>query len=588
MNPAQKPGPTDAAAGPAVHQTLRLPATLAARVEALLEQWAADGVAGRLWERDASLWTSSGEERWLGWLGIVSEQRDHQERFLRLADDVRRNRPSHLVLLGMGGSSLAPQVLSKVFGTAEGFPDLLVLDSTDPTQIASVEDAVDLTSTWFIVSSKSGTTLEPSILLSYFFQRVEQALGRPPGRRFIAVTDPGSPLEGLAHEDGFRHLFHGLPSIGGRYSALSDFGMVPAALIGLDVPSFLDRTGEMVKACSAEVPVAHNPGLVLGAVLAAAAHEGRDKVTILASKRVRSFGAWLEQLLAESTGKHGKGIIPVDGEQPGPPGVYGDDRLFVRVAVEGDDDHGAEAALDRIEQAGHPVVKITIPDPLDLGQEFFHWEMATAAAGMALGINPFDQPDVEAAKVAARRLTDEVESTGALPPQKALYEEDGLQLFADQRNAAELTTAIGGRPSLSAYLEAHLARALPGDYVAILAFLAMTPDIIERLQSIRHAVRNSRRVATCLGFGPRFLHSTGQAYKGGPDSGVFLQLTANVADDLGVPGRTYTFGTVEEAQARGDLEVLAERGRRLLRIHLTGDLAAALRRLRRAIDEALG
>ena len=266
MNPPQGPFRTGAAAVTAVQQTLRLPAALAAEVEALLEQWAADDVARRLWEHDASLWTSSGEERWLGWLGIVSEQRGDLERFLRLAEDVRQNRPSGLVLLGMGGSSLAPQVLSNVFGAADGFPELLVLDSTDPAQIAAVEDAVDLASTWFIVSSKSGTTLEPNILLSYFFQRVEQALGRSPGRRFIAVTDPGSPLEGLAQEDGFRHLFHGVPSIGGRYSALSDFGLVPAALTGLDVAGLLDRTGEMVKACAADVPVAQSPGLVLGEI----------------------------------------------------------------------------------------------------------------------------------------------------------------------------------------------------------------------------------------------------------------------------------------------------------------------------------
>ncbi|MCG6961957.1 MAG: bifunctional transaldolase/phosoglucose isomerase [Acidobacteria bacterium] len=587
MNPTQKPLRTGAEAVTAVHQTLRLPAAFAAEVEALLEQWATDDVAGRLWAHDASLWTSSGEEKWLGWLDIVSEQRGHLERFLRLAEDVRQNRPSGLVLLGMGGSSLAPQVLSNVFGSADGFPELLVLDTTDPVQIAAVENAVDLASTWFIVSSKSGTTLEPNILLSYFFQRVEQALGRPPGRRFIAVTDPGSPLEGLAQEDGFRHLFHGVPSIGGRYSALSDFGLVPAALTGLDVAGLLDRAGEMVEACAADNPVAQNPGLVLGAVLGAAARAGRDKVTILPSNRVRSLGAWLEQLLAESTGKRGKGLIPVDGEQPGPPSAYGNDRLFVRLAVEGDDDDGVGAALDRIEQAGHPIVDIMLRDRQDLGQEFFHWEIATAAAGMALGINPFDQPDVEAAKVAARRLTDEVESTGALPPQNAFYEEDGLQLFADQGNEAELAAATGGHPSLAAYLKAHLARALPSDYVAIVAFLAMSPANIEQLQALRHTVRNHRRVATCLGFGPRFLHSTGQAYKGGPNSGVFLQLTATVSDDLPVPGRSYTFGTVEEAQARGDLEVLAERGRRLLRVHLTGDLAAGLTRLRHAINEAL-
>lgn len=587
MNPPQGSDRSEPSSLSPVRQIVRLPGALETEVEALLELWSAQDVGRRLWTRDPSLWTSDDEERWLGWLGIVDEQRVQLERFLPLAEDIRQNRPSTLVLLGMGGSSLAPQVLSEVFGAADGFPELLVLDSTDPVQIATVEEAVDLASTWFIVSSKSGKTLEPNILLSYFFKRVEQVLGRHPGRRFIAVTDPGSPLDGLAHEDGFRYVFHGVPSIGGRYSALSNFGLVPAALMGLDVADLLDRAGKMVRACAADVPVTQNPGLVLGAVLGTAARAGRDKVTILTSQRVRSLGAWLEQLLAESTGKHGKGIIPVDREKTGPPGVYGDDRLFVRVRVEGDDDDRLAAALDRLEQAGHPIVDITISDARDLGQEFFHWEIATAAAGMAIGINPFDQPDVEEAKVAARRLTDQVEATGALPSQEPFYEENGVQLFADERNASELTSAVGGRPSLASYLEAHLARALPGDYVALLAFLAMTPAHIEQLQAARHVVRNHRRVATCLGFGPRFLHSTGQAYKGGPDSGVFVQLTATAATDLGVPGRSYSFGTVQAAQARGDLEVLAERGRRLLRVHLTGDLSSALGRLRRAIDEAV-
>jgi transaldolase / glucose-6-phosphate isomerase len=587
MSPLHESVRSNTSAASTVRQNLRLPVALAAKANALLKRWAGEQMSSRLWAGDSSLWTGNGESEWLGWLGIVDQQRQQGDRFLRLAEEVRQHGPSRLVLLGMGGSSLAPQVLGKVLGAAGGFPQLLVLDSTDPVQIASVEDAVDPASTWFVVSSKSGTTLEPNILLSYFFQRVEQALGHDAGKRFIAITDPGSPLDLLAREDNFRHVFYGVPSIGGRYSALSDFGMVPAALIGLDVPGFLDRAAEMVKACSVSVPLEENPGLVLGAMLGASALAGRDKVTIVVSPRLQGLGAWLEQLLAESTGKHGKGLIPVDEERLGPPDVYGTDRLFVRVAVNGDDNKDTEAALDRLEKAGHPVVDITISDHRDLGQEFFHWEIATAAAGAALGINPFDQPDVEAAKVAARRLTEEVEANGALPQQTPIYEEDGLLLFADDRNAAELAAAVGSRPSLGAYLRAHLARTMPGDYFAVMAFLAMSSANIERLQAIRHTVRDHRRVATCLGFGPRFLHSTGQAYKGGPSSGVFLQLTAADEKELAVPGRAYNFGAVEAAQAQGDLEVLAARGRRLLRVHLARGPEAGLERLRHAIEEAL-
>ena len=565
-----------------------LPAPLAAALRAATDDWQAGGKMERLWGRDAKLWSGREETSWLGWLDVTHGRKPRVDAVRALAAEVQARGDTDVLLLGMGGSSLCPEVLAETFGRMPGFPRFHVLDSTDPARIRAVEAKVDLARTLLIVASKSGSTVEPNIFLQYFFDRLEKAVGRAEaGRRTVAITDPGSKLEQVAVRLGIAHVFQGVASIGGRYSALSNFGLVPAAVMGLDVARLLDRTEEMVRACAASVPVRDNPGAQLGLLLGLAAKQGRDKLTILTSPRLHALGAWLEQLVAESTGKQGKGIIPIDLERLGPPQVYGADRLFVHVALEGDAAPAEEAALAAVELAGHPVVRIGVASVLDLGQEFFRWEIATAVAGAVLGIDPFDQPDVEASKMETRKLTDAAERTGALPPEVPFWKGEGVSLFADRRNADALSRSVGDERSLAAWMRAHLGRLRPGDYAALLAYVEMSEQSREQLQAARHAIRDARRVATCLGFGPRFLHSTGQAYKGGPASGVFLQITCDDAADLAVPGQAYTFGLVKAAQARGDLEVLSERGRRLLRVHLGADVAQGLAALRAAVDRAL-
>jgi len=578
-----------AAAGRGINrQTSSISGSLAAAVDASLKDWAAAGKVRSLWARDASLWTGTDEGNWLGWLGIADDQLAHLQHLTSIAEEVRRERFSHVLLLGMGGSSLCPEVLKMSFGQLEGYPELHVLDSTDPAQLKAFEAKVDLSRTLCIVSSKSGGTLEPNIFKEYFFERIQQAVGvGEAGNRFIAITDPGSKMQQVAAADRFRHVFPGLASIGGRYSALSNFGMVPAAIMGIDVARFLDRTEQMVRACASCVPVAENPGVLLGTILGAAAVQGRDKLTIIASPGIRDLGAWLEQLVAESTGKGGKGLIPVDRESIGAPDVYGDDRVFVYVRLEGSADPTQDTGIAALERAGQPVVRIALADVYDLGQEFFRWQIATAVAGSIIGINPFNQPDVEVSKVATRTLTAEYERTGGFSTEFPFFEQSGVKLFADEGNAAVLQRNVGRDPTLAQYLKAHFGRLVAGDYFALLAYVHMNATHEQRLQALRHAVRDNMRVATCLGFGPRFLHSTGQGYKGGPASGVFLQITCDDATDVPVPGRKYTFGVVKAAQARGDFQVLAERNRRALRVHLSSDLPAGLSVLDAAVREAL-
>ena len=390
------------------------------------------------------------------------------------------------------------------------------------------------------MSSKSGSTLEPNIFKQYFFERAKQAVGADEApKRFVAITDPGSSLEKAALTEGFRYVFHGLPTIGGRYSVLSDFGMVPTAAIGVDAQAFLESTAEMVRSCAASAPPVENPGIVLGAILGTCQRHGRDKVTIIASNGIADFGAWLEQLLAESTGKLGKGIVPVDAEPLGAPEVYGGDRIFAYLRLATDQDAEQERAIAALEGAGQPVVRIVVSDRMQLGQEFFRWEMATAVAGSIIGINPFDQPDVEAAKVKTRDLTEAYEKTGVLPAERAFFEGDGIKLFADPRNEATLKPQA---TSLAAALKAHFGRIGAGDYAALLAYIERSPAHIEAMQQLRRMIRDRTKAATCVGFGPRFQHSTGQAYKGGPNSGVFLQITCDDPQDLPVPGQSYTFG----------------------------------------------
>ena len=566
-----------------------LPESLASAVKTAIADWQSSGKMQRLWQRDATLWTGADEANWLGWLDIVEEQLAHHVELRNLAKEIWSAGFKDVLLLGMGGSSLGPEVLRKTFGQAAGYPDLHVLDSTDPAQVKSLADKIDPARTLFIVSSKSGSTLEPNIFKQYFFDLTQKAVGPDKaGSHFMAITDPGSKMQKVAEGDRFRHIFFGRASIGGRYSALSHFGMVPAAVIGLDTKKFLDRAQEMVAACGPSSTVEQNPGAVLGIILGTAATHGRDKITIVTSSDISDLGAWLEQLIAESTGKLGKGIIPVDREALGAPEVYGNDRVFAYIHTEHAAESQHESKLAAIEKAGHPVIRISMADIYDLGAEFFRWEIATAIAGSILGINAFNQPDVEASKIVTKDLTSQYEKNGSLPAETPIVKDSGIQLFTDEKNAAELAQATNGEKSLAAYLKAHLARIGTGDYFALLGYVQMNDQHEKALQSIRHSVRDKKHVATCLGFGPRFLHSTGQAYKGGPNSGVFLQITCDDAVELPVPGQKYTFGVVKAAQARGDFQVLAERGRRALRVHLGTDVNAALSTLAAAVQKALG
>ena len=562
----------------------KLPADLAAGVKASLEDWKKNDKVARVWRKDASLWTNQDEGQWLGWLTITDEQLKSVGELKKLAEEIKKAKFKHAVLLGMGGSSLCPEVLRLTFGKIAGFPEMHVLDSTDPAQIKALEKKLDLQKTICIVSSKSGSTLEPNIFKQYFFERVKSKVGeKEVGNRFMAVTDPGSKMQQVAEADHFRHIFFGVPSIGGRYSALSHFGTTPAATMGLNVEKFLKITSEMVKACGAKSPADKNPGVLLGTILGVAANQGRDKITIVTSKGIFDLGAWLEQLIAESTGKLGKGIIPVDREKLGRPAVYGKDRVFAYLRLANESNAGTEKALDALEKAGHPVVRVVLADKYNLGQEFFRWEIATAVAGSIIGINAFNQPDVEASKIETKKLTSEYESTGKLPDEAPFFEDGGIKLFADAKNAE----ALKNGSKLSDVLRTHLTGLGSGDYFALLAYVAMNDEHAEILQGMRHEVRDSKKVATCLGFGPRFLHSTGQAYKGGPNSGVFLQITCDDAADIPVPGQKYTFGVVKAAQARGDFAVLAERGRRALRLHLGKNVKSDLGKVAKAIHQAL-
>jgi transaldolase/glucose-6-phosphate isomerase len=548
------------------------------------KKWDSTRNTERLWKKDASLWTNTDEAKWLGWLDIVDQQLANVSRFKSLAAEIREDGFTHMLLLGMGGSSLCPEVFSFTFGKQAGSPELLVLDSTDPVYIRSLRSRIDPARTLFCVSSKSGTTLEPNIYMQYFFDETKKAVGDRAGHHFIAITDPDSKLEGVSEKLGFRRLYHGVPSIGGRYSALSDFGLVPHAAMGLDTERLLGRAAAMVERCRSS-DAAQNPGVSLGLFLGTAAEQfKRDKVTLVCSHSIYDLGAWLEQLLAESTGKEGRGLIPVDREPLFPPEKYGKDRVFAYIKFAGDNDPDLESAITAFEQAGEPVVRIVLNDLYDLGHAFFQWEIATAVAGSVLGINAFNQPDVEASKVVTRELTSAFERSGSLPSEEPILEQDGIKLFTDKANA-EVLLKRGNK--LGSVIREQVDRLKPGDYFGLLAYIPMFPEYESELQEMRKHIVESKQVATVLGFGPRFLHSTGQAYKGGPNSGVFLQITCDEKEDLPVPQQKYTFGIVKAAQARGDFQVLTDRHRRALRVHLGTDLANGLKRLNDLISAAV-
>lgn len=539
----------------------KLPGEIDAAVGVEIEKLRSEGKIGRIWAKDATVWTGDDESNWLGWLHIVDEELSRVADYRNLAEEVETAGFSHILLMGMGGSSLCPEVLATTFGKQ----NFHILDSTVPAQVRSVEEQVDLENTLFIVASKSGSTLEPNCFKQYFFEKLAERVGRErAGRQFVAITDPGSKMEQVAKDDGFRHIYYGKPEVGGRFSALSAFGMTAAAAMGLDVERFLKHARAFVETCRENDPN-ENAAALLGIILGVCHARGRDKLTIFTSPEIYDLGAWLEQLIAESTGKKGVAIIPVDRE----PAVehYSGDRLFAFLDV-----HGSEGLAEQFEAvtaAGHPAIKINLTSTDTLGQEFFRWEFATAVAGSVMRINPFNQPDVEAAKIEARKLTEEYERTGELPSEQPFYSEDGIALYAGAGYAATLNEMAAGA-GLKDLLDAHFAQVVENDYFAVLAYLEMSRRNEELLQSTRKNILDRTGVATCLGFGPRFLHSTGQAYKGGGANGVFLQITADDEFDIPVPGQKYSFGVVKAAQARGDFQVLIDRGRRALRLHLGG------------------
>ncbi len=522
-------------------------------VEDALADISRRNVVERMWRKDHIVWKPDPTEitNRLGWLTITDLMHKQIPALQSFAQEVRDAGFRHVVLLGMGGSSLGSEVLRQTFGSAVECPKLIVLDSIIPASVQAVTDTIDPAHTLFLVSSKSGTTTEPISLFQYFRSLVESAVGKEKtGQNFVAITDPGTPLAKLAEEKRFRHIFLNPPDIGGRYSVLSYFGLVPAVLIGVDITMLLDRADSMRKRCAAPVPASENPGAWLGACMGTLALRGRDKLTLITSPSISSFGLWVEQLIAESTGKDGKGIIPIVGEPLVNPAHYGDDRLFVCLRLDEDDNSIIDAALQRIKSAGQPVVTLELRDRYDLGTEFFRWEFATAVAGAILGINPFDQPNVQEAKDATERLLQEYTTSGRLPWVEADVS------FADL-----------------------LAEARKGKYLAIMAYVRQTPELDKVLVDFRRKVVERYGIATTLGYGPRFLHSTGQLHKGGPNTGLFLQITADHEKDLPIPGKPYTFGVVADAQALGDLQALQSSARRVARVHFSRVDAVALSRL---------
>ncbi len=558
------------------------------RVQDTLRDLAARRVAARIWGRDGSLWTADPAQQAriggaLGWLDVIGPMQERAGELAEFAEEVRQAGFTHALLLGMGGSSLAPELFATAFGSAPGFLWLGVLDTTDPSAIVTAEQLTDPYRPLYIVSSKSGTTPEVQALAAYFWGRACARGEEWVGERFIAITDPGTPLEALARERQYRRVFLNPPDIGGRYSALSLFGLVPAALLGVDLPELLGRAEAMAMACApAAGPPQENPGLVLGTVLGSLALAGRDKLTTLCPPDLRPFACWLEQLIAESTGKDGRGILPVEGEPGGSPAEYGNDRVFVAMRLQAAKAPELDDQARALEDAGHPVVRLRLEDLHELGGEFFRWEFATAAAGAILEVNPFDQPDVQASQENTTRLLDRYQAEGVLPEGEPIFAAEGIRLYGDGVAAA----ALRGARRLGEALRAHLQRVKPGEYIALTAYLpwSLAPDGIFR--EMRGALRRRWRVATTLGYGPRFLHSTGQLHKGGGDRGVFLQITMEDRPDLAIPGTPHTFGVMKRAQALGDLQALQARGRRALRAHITGDVTEGLLRLLQAVRDA--
>ena len=521
--------------------------------EAALDDLDRRDLVGRIWRKDHTVWKPDPEEICdrLGWLtvtDIMGEQVSDLEAF---ADEVRSARFQHVVLLGMGGSSLGPAVLRQTFDSADGYPELIVLDSTVPAWVQAVTEAIDPARTLFLVSSKSGTTIEPNSLYKHFRGLAAQVIAEKNlGQSFVAITDPGTPLERLARGQAFRRVFINPSDLGGRYSVLSYFGLVPAALMGINLAELLDRADSMRKGCASSVSAHDNPGARLGAVMGSLALSGRDKLTLVTSPSIEGFALWAEQLISESTGKDGKGIVPVAGKPLLAPEHYGDDRLFVYLRLESDPNADTDAAVDGIESSGQPVVRLGLRDKYDLGAEFYRWEFATAVAGAVLGVHPFDQPNVQQAKDLTARVLHEYHTSGAMPPSVA-------------------TDSFGDL----------LSKARPGDYLALMAYVHQTPEMDEALSDLRREVMRRHRIAATLGYGPRFLHSTGQLNKGGPETGLFLQITADHEKDIPISGESYSFGVLADAQAMGDLRALQALGRPVARVSLGNGGPSAIKSL---------
>ncbi len=545
-----------------------------------IEKLKADRFLERFWKKDGTLWSkdkavADSIPSALGWLDAPARMKEHAADLMAFAREVKAAGFVRVVHMGMGGSSLAPLVFRQMFHpNTHGLP-LTVLDTTDPAIIATLDRKLDMEKTLFIVASKSGTTAEPMAFEDYFFDRVK-SVNAHPGRNFVAITDPGSALEESARNKNFRRIFPGFADVGGRYSALSNFGLVPAALLGVDIERLLEEAMHMVDACGPSVPAEENPALVLGAVMGAMAAAGRDKVTFLLPDDLSTLGMWLEQLIAESTGKDGTGIVPVAGEPEGAPLVYGEDRFFVHAYVRGHGHDRMETAISAIQAANLPIVYIELADNRSIGQEFFRWEMATAVAGAMIGINAFDQPNVQESKDATNRILKSVAQKGSLTEPAPVMMHGPLGFFMRD-----------GKDSPEELLWSFLSKGKPGDYIAFQAYLPEETATNNTFQAIRRRLRDDLGLAATLGYGPRFLHSTGQLHKGGPNTGLFIQVTCRDPIDISIPGKPYSFGVFKKAQALGDLEALMHHGRRVMRVDLGDSVRKGLAHLIRLFDRAL-
>jgi glucose-6-phosphate isomerase len=555
---------------------------IAERVTQAVEGATTEDLARRIWRKDATLWKDDEASQKvirnaLGWLTVPDEMIGVVDELAEFADLIRQRGFQTVMVCGMGGSSLCPEVFARTFGHQPDYPELLVLDSTDPDVLADLLKRIDIQKCLFVIASKSGSTTEPNTFYKFWYDQLSRHTASP-GANFIAITDPGSPLVDTAASLGFQRTFLNQVDIGGRYSALSYFGMVPAALMGIDIRKLLSNAKEAEQSCAPVMPPAKNPALQLGIIIGEAANSGRNKLTFVIEESIATLGLWIEQLIAESTGKEGKGILPVAGEELGDVSEYSTDRLFVSISID-EPSPETSAKLSELNRAGHPVIYRKLSDLYGLGTEFFAWEFATACAGWRLGINPFDQPNVQESKDATKELLSTFVNHGSLPEQKKLVADDLITIYSEDAGNLSETSSLQA-------IRSFLTSVKPNDYIALLNYTEETAAIDEELQKIRSTLRDTTRCATTVGYGPRFLHSTGQLHKGGPDTGVFFQITANDAVDFAVPGEPYTFGILKQAQALGDFRSLAKRGRRAIRVDVGNDTLRGLARLHQLIVES--